>query len=189
MGRRRSTIRSTHGVTRMSAPEVLVAFASQTGSTAGIAQVIAAELRRAGLAIDCRPASEVADVTGYRAVILGSGVFLPRRASDGGGFLARHAADLAERRVWLFCSGPIGRGRVPGSDAPAECSVMDVARAIGARGAAAFGTLGLINGDPSLDGLHPVDHDRVRAWARAIGVELTTGRLSSLARGSIAAAS
>ena len=58
-----------------------------------------------------RPTST--DVTPYAAVILGSGMFVPSRRSDGGGFLARHAAVLAARPVWLFCAGPIGRGRCP----------------------------------------------------------------------------
>ncbi len=173
----------------MSAPDVLVAFSSQTGSTAGIAQVIAAELRRTGLAITCLPASEVLDVSPYTAVILGSGVFLPRRGADGGGFLTRHAASLATRQVWLFCSGPIGRGRTAGSDVPADCSVMEVASAIGARGAAAFGTLGLAEGESALDGLKPLDYDRVRVWARAIARELNAARGTSVARGPIAAAS
>ncbi len=174
----------------MSAPDVLVAFASQTGSTAGIAHVIAAELRRSGLAVDSRPASEVADVSPYAAVILGSGVFLPRRASDGGGFLSRHASVLASRKVWLFCSGPIGRRGASATDPTPECSVMDVARSIGARGAAAFGALGVAKDgeetDP-LDRLQPVDLGRVRAWARAIGAELLASRRAAPSTGSVAA--
>lgn len=154
---------------------VLVAFANQAGSTAGIATTIASVLRRSGFTVDCRLASEVGDVTPYRAVILGSGVFVPRRRSDGGGFLARHEAALASRPVWLFCAGPIGRGRCPAGTAAVdagECSVTSVARAIGARGAAVFGPIGLpVDADP-IETLGPVNTQRVRAWAAEIAEQL-----------------
>jgi menaquinone-dependent protoporphyrinogen oxidase len=159
----------------MSARDVLVAYASQTGSTAGIAGVIVDELRRAGLPVESRRASEVSDLGPYGAVILGSGVFLARRGSDGGGFLARHAAALANRRVWLFAVGPIGRPHAADAGRDAD-GVMDVARSIGAEGAAAFGSLGPATGADPLDCLEPVDLGRVRAWARAIALDLVTPR-------------
>jgi menaquinone-dependent protoporphyrinogen oxidase len=154
---------------------VLVVYANQAGSTAGIANVIAARLRRAGFAVDRQVAGEVADVTPYAGVVIGSGVFVTSRHSDGGGFLARHEATLAERPVWLFSAGPIGRGRCPSgtaADATAECSVVVVARAVGARGAAVFGPIGLPEDSDPIERLGPVDHDRVRAWASEIAMDL-----------------
>jgi menaquinone-dependent protoporphyrinogen oxidase len=163
----------------MSAPVVLVVFAAQSGSTAGIAEAIACELRDAGFAVECRPASEVEDLAPYGALVLGSGVYVRRRASDGGGFLARHAAWVAARPVWLFCSGPIGRGPAHDAGVPAECTVMDVARAIGARGAAAFGSPGV----PADDGVgvigRPIDLPRVRSWAHEIAAELGRTRVAA----------
>ena len=159
----------------MSAQRVLVAFASRSGSTAGIAQAIAAVLRGAGLYVDSRPAGDVADVTPYAAVVLGSGVFLPRRASDGGGFLVRHATALSTRAVWLYCAGPIGRGRGADDDRPeaeGDCSVAEVARAVGARGCAEFGTpVPALTDDPFVQ-LAPVDLARVRTWAHEIATDL-----------------
>ena len=96
------------------AVHVLVAFASQNGSTAGIAGTIAAELRDAGLEADCRPVAAVADLARYDAVVLGSGVFVVRSASDGGGFIAGHREELARRAVWLFSAGPIGGAETTG---------------------------------------------------------------------------
>ena len=154
---------------------VLVAFANRAGSTAGIAGAVATVLRRAGFSVDCRVASEVADVTPYSAVILGSGVFVPSRRSDGGGFLTRHEAQLASRPVWLFCAGPIGRGRCPAGVAAGDaddCSVVLVARAVGARGAAVFGPIGLPADSDPLESLGPVNTERVRAWAGEIADEL-----------------
>ncbi len=127
----------------MDRQRVLVTFSSRSGSTAGIAELVASVLRSAGLAVDCRSVSEVDDLAAYGALVLGSGVFVPRRASDGGGFLARHAAVLRRLQVWLFCVGPIGHGHgrdgLEAGAPPAECRAVTVARLIGARGVAVFG--------------------------------------------------
>jgi menaquinone-dependent protoporphyrinogen oxidase len=156
----------------MTTPRVLVAFSSRSGSTADAAELIASSLRAAGLAVDCRPASEVADLSACDAVVLGSGVFVPSRASDGGGFIARHRVELRARHVWLFCVGPIGLGHATGDGAdaasPTECSAMTVGRAIGARGVAAFGTRGMPDGEDPVAAIHPADARDVRAWAQGI---------------------
>ena len=169
----------------MSDQRVLVAFANQAGSTAGIADEIASVLSRAGLDVECRLAGDVADVTPYRAVILGSGVFVPRRRSDGGGFLARHQAPLATRPVWLFCVGPIGGGRCSvgaGGTLDDGCNVSTVARATGARGSAMFGPIGMPEGSDPVESLGTIDHQRVRAWAAEIAADLIAeGRRRALA--------
>lgn len=156
----------------MTADKILVAYASQSGSTAGIAATIAVELRAAGLSVDCRPASDVQDLTGYVAIVLGSGVFLTRRMSDGGGFLARHGAALGGRRVWLFAAGPIGHTRAGTDGAPEDIGVMHVARGIGARGAATFGAVDPIRESDELERLAPANRARVRSWARTIVADL-----------------
>ena len=161
----------------MGAARVLVAFASQNGSTAGIAEAVATELRRAGFAADCRPAASITDLGPYGAIILGSGVFLARRPSDGGGFIARHADELARRAVWLYSAGPIGGADSATGDAPADPSITPVARvaqAIGARGSAAFGTarLQVAAHDGGVPRGDYRDLERVQAWARSIAAEL-----------------
>jgi menaquinone-dependent protoporphyrinogen oxidase len=158
----------------MSVQRVLVAYASRSGSTAGIAEEIAAALRGAGLYVDSRPAGDVGDLGPYDAVVLGSGVFLPRRGSDGGGFLVRHGEALATRAVWLYCVGPIGRGRGAdgGTVEVGDRTVDEVARAVGARGCEAFGTPLPGPFDDPMEQLTPVDLQRVREWAREIAAEL-----------------
>jgi menaquinone-dependent protoporphyrinogen oxidase len=159
----------------LGADRVLIAFASQAGSTATIAEAIGAVLRRYGLEVEAGAARDVTDVTPYAAVILGSGMYVPSRHADGGGFLARHAAELAARKVWLFCAGPIGRKRcVDGThaDDSGECAVKSVARDVGARGWAMFGPRIADGGADLVDQLGPVDIARVRAWAAEIGEEL-----------------
>lgn len=157
----------------MGTDPVLVAYSNQSGSTATMAEIIAAALRDAGLAVDCLRAGDVDDVAPYRAVVLGSGVFLPRRRTDGGGFLARHASRLGSRPVWLFCAGPIGRGHTAASDAaPGECPVAAVAQAVGARGWAVLGPVGIGDDADALDHLGTMDHARIRAWAGQIATAL-----------------
>jgi menaquinone-dependent protoporphyrinogen oxidase len=155
---------------------VLVAFSSRSGSTAGTAALIANELRAAGAAVDLRPAAEVDDITVYDAIVLGSGVFVASRGSDGGGFLTRFAGRIAPRPVWLFCVGPIGRepaSAIPGpGPASRECGAVAVARIIDARGVAAFGTPGLGLQRDAVLPLLPVDSADARTWARAIAAEL-----------------
>ncbi|HEU0242811.1 MAG TPA: flavodoxin domain-containing protein [Candidatus Limnocylindrales bacterium] len=158
----------------MRAPAVLVAFASETGSTARIAEEIAKVLCAAGIGVETRLAAEVESLAPYRALVLGSGVFVRSRHADGGGFLTRHAAELAGMPVWLYCSGPIGRYRGAGLPPTDSAStVVEVARAIGARGAEAFGCGGVAGVDSDL--AEPVDMVRVRGWAREIARDLVAG--------------
>ncbi len=159
----------------MAADRVLIAFASQAGSTASIAEAIGGVLRRYGLEVEARAARDVTDVTPYAAVILGSGMYVPSRHADGGGFLARHTNDLTTRKVWLFCAGPIGRRRCAGGTHDGgsdDCSVASVATDVGARGWAVFGPRAVDAGADLVERLGPVDIARVRAWAAEIGEEL-----------------
>jgi len=160
----------------MGSKRVLVAFASQNGSTAGIAEAIVTELRRAGFSADCRPAASITDLGPYGAVVLGSGVFLARRRADGGGFISRHAEALARRAVWLFSAGPIGAPDPTPDGVPDETStpVAVVARTIGARGSAAFGTtrLQVAAHDGGVPQGEWDDLERVRRWAASIAAEL-----------------
>ncbi|HEY3336003.1 MAG TPA: flavodoxin domain-containing protein [Candidatus Limnocylindrales bacterium] len=165
----------------MRAPVVLVAFASETGSTARIAAEIARELRAAGLGVTCRLAAQATALDPYDALVLGSGVYVRSRNADGGGFLIRHADAIAGKPVWLYCSGPIGRGRGAGAGVVTvdrSCTVFEVARAVGARGAAAFGSLGMDALDDDL--AEPVDMARVREWAREIAAALLGSRLEAV---------
>ena len=86
----------------------LVAVASRHGSTEGIAEAIAEELRGAGIDTDLREADEVLDLEGYTAVVLGSAVYLGNWLPEARRVVERHRARLATVPVWLFSSGPLG---------------------------------------------------------------------------------
>lgn len=86
--------------------QVLVAYASKSGATEGIAEKIGEVLQEAGIPTDILPAGKVRDVTGYRAVVLGSAVYIFRWRKEAAKLLKALAADPAGRPVWLFSSGP-----------------------------------------------------------------------------------
>jgi menaquinone-dependent protoporphyrinogen oxidase len=107
--------------------KVLVAYATKYGGTAEIAEKIGHVLREAGLRTDVLPADRVSDLTPYKAVVLGSGVYIGRWRKEAATFLKANEKALAERPVWLFSSGPTGEGdpveltngwRFPGSLQP-----------------------------------------------------------------------
>ena len=90
--------------------QILVAYATKYGATAEIAEKIGQVLRQAGLRTDVLPTDRVSDVSPYKAVVLGSAVYIGRWRKEAATFLKANEKALAERPVWLFLSGPTGEG-------------------------------------------------------------------------------
>jgi menaquinone-dependent protoporphyrinogen oxidase len=90
--------------------EVLVAYATKYGSTAEIAERIGQVLKAAGLRADVLDVKKVKDPTNYKAVVLGSALYMGRWRREAARFLKSNEKDLAERLVWLFSSGPTDKG-------------------------------------------------------------------------------
>lgn len=90
--------------------KVLVAYASKHGATAEIAEKIGQALREAGLETEVLPADRVSDLSPYKAVILGSAMYVGRWQKEAARFLENNEKALAERPVWIFSSGPTGEG-------------------------------------------------------------------------------
>ena len=89
---------------------VLVAYATKHGATAEIADKIGEVLRQAGLQTDMLPADRAGDLSPYKAVVLGSAVYIGQWQKKAATFLRANEKALAERPVWLFSSGPTGEG-------------------------------------------------------------------------------
>jgi len=89
---------------------VLVVYASKYGSTAQIAEKIGLRLKKAGLEVDVIPADQVKGLEGYRAVVLGSGVYAGQWLKGAADFLKKHEKALAHMPVWFFSGGPTGIG-------------------------------------------------------------------------------
>ena len=90
--------------------KVLVAYATKYSATAEIAEKIGQVLGQAGLSTDVMPAKEVSDLTPYKAVVLGSAVYIGKWRKEAVQFLQANEKMLVERLVWLFSSGPTGEG-------------------------------------------------------------------------------
>lgn len=90
--------------------KVLVTYATKYGSTAQIAEKIGQTLHQAGLQVDVQPVKQIRDVEPYSAVILGSAVYIGAWRKDAVKFLQHHELALAKIPVWLFSSGPTGKG-------------------------------------------------------------------------------
>ncbi len=117
---------------------VLVAFSSQGGSTAEIAQVIGITLLEQGCDVDVRPARQVESVAGFTGIVVGSGLYHGVWLPEAFKFLQRHRRPLASMPVWLFDSGPLDCSAEERL-LPLTPGVASLARAIGARGHMTFG--------------------------------------------------
>jgi len=91
----------------------LVAYASKHGSTAEIAERIARTLRGAGHDATARPASEVRDLDGVDAVVVGSAVYMGHWMKDATECVRLMETALGERPLWMFSSGPVGTRQLP----------------------------------------------------------------------------
>jgi len=160
---------------------VLVAYASKHGSTAEIAQRIAATMRDAGCDARAVEAEDVTDLSDHRAVVLGSAPYMQRLQGSARRFARRYREELRDVPVWLFTSGPVdigGEHRESGE----PMTAVDLASRLDARGHVMFG--GRLPVDPhnfierSMVKKTPPelrdarDWDTIEAWARSIADEL-----------------
>jgi menaquinone-dependent protoporphyrinogen oxidase len=90
--------------------DVLVAYASKYGSTKEIAEKIGEVFREAGLRVHVASVDRIRDVAPYRAVVLGSAIYVGKWPREAAKFLQSHEKTLATRLFWLFASGPTGEG-------------------------------------------------------------------------------
>ncbi|GAA1978866.1 flavodoxin domain-containing protein [Catenulispora subtropica] len=92
---------------------VLVAYASDHGSTRGLAERIGSVLAGQGLQAEVRSFSSVDAPVGYDAFVLGSAVHDQKWLPAAQDFIHEHAEALARRPVWLFSVGMPGALRWP----------------------------------------------------------------------------
>jgi menaquinone-dependent protoporphyrinogen oxidase len=166
---------------------VLVAYASKRGSTAEIAETIAATLRRGGLGVCLERAEDVQSLECYDAVVLGSATYVKRWRGDARHFLKRHRKALRQMPFWAFSSGPVGD---PSDDNPEWTEppkIIEKVDDLGGRGHVVFG--GCLPAKPSglmenamVEGTPKEYRDRrdwaeIRAWAQSVAAELTPARV------------
>jgi menaquinone-dependent protoporphyrinogen oxidase len=161
---------------------VLVAYSSKRGSTAEIAETLAATLRREGLGVCLEPAEEVRSLERYDAVVLGSAVYMKRWRGEAKHFLKKHRKALRQMPFWVFSSGPVGD---PANDSPDWMEPPKLAEKVeelGGRDHVVFG--GRVPLEPRgmmekamAEGVPEQfrdrrDWDEIRAWAQQIAQQL-----------------
>lgn len=95
---------------------ILVTAASKHGSTWEIAEKIAQVLSEEGNAVKLVKIKDIHGISGYHAVVLGSGVYAGRWLAEARAFVDKHQAELSEKPTWIFSSGPIGSPLSPPED-------------------------------------------------------------------------
>lgn len=85
--------------------QVLVAYASEHGSTREIAERVAAVLEDHGLEVTTSPVDWVERLNDFEAVVVGSAVHNLHWLPQARELLDRHEKELQARRVWLFSVG------------------------------------------------------------------------------------
>jgi menaquinone-dependent protoporphyrinogen oxidase len=85
---------------------ILVGYATRSGSTQEVAEVVAATLREDGQMVDCQPVKKVRSLAEYGAVVLGAPLYMFRWHKDALGFLSRYHQTLVERPMAIFALGP-----------------------------------------------------------------------------------
>ncbi|MFE2071160.1 flavodoxin domain-containing protein [Streptomyces sp. NPDC059467] len=118
---------------------VLVTYGTTNGSTARIAETVAAVLRKDGLTAETRPAGAVTDLTPYGAVVVGGALYAGRWHKDARRFVRGHRRALAKRSLWFFSSGPLGTSAAASGDIPPVRGVRRAMTELGVRGHATFG--------------------------------------------------
>ena len=86
----------------MTSQKILVAYASQTGSTAEIAEAIAKTLAESGAEVDVRRMQTVTDLSPYRAVVAGSAIQGAKWLPEAMRFLKTHRQALSQKPFAAF---------------------------------------------------------------------------------------
>ncbi|WP_194949616.1 flavodoxin domain-containing protein [Actinomyces trachealis] len=88
--------------------KILLVASSRHGSTEEVANVLADELRQAGLEVDLERPEDVVSVAGYEAFVIGSAVYLTHWTEEAMDFCGRFREALSAHPVWAFSVGLSG---------------------------------------------------------------------------------
>lgn len=82
--------------------KILVTYASQAGSTKGIAEAIGQTLAENGAQVDVRSMKDVKDVLAYQAVVAGSAIHSGKLLDEANSFMRAHRTNLSHQLFFAF---------------------------------------------------------------------------------------
>jgi menaquinone-dependent protoporphyrinogen oxidase len=94
-------------------PNILVAYASKTGSTTEVAQTIGDIFREDDVTVDVRPVKEIKDISPYQAVVLGTAIRMGKPMPEAVKFIQKHRDTLNQMPVACFSMGITLRDNTP----------------------------------------------------------------------------
>jgi len=116
---------------------VLVAYATQYGSTREIATRIGGVLADNRIDASLRAVDDALEIDGFNAFVIGSAVHAGHWLRPAVEFVRNHEPVLAKHPVWLFSSGPIGDAAFKPQSDPKDVAVIRSEMAV--QGHAVFG--------------------------------------------------
>jgi menaquinone-dependent protoporphyrinogen oxidase len=163
--------------------KILIVHGSTRGGTEGLAQMLADALRLQGHDAEVAPATQVRDLADVDAVVVGGALYMGRWHRDARRFVRRHRAELLQRPVWLFSSGPLDDSAAAEPIEPVK-QVRELMTRIEARGHETLG--GRLAADATGFPAAAMAKERAGDWrdpgqvarfARSIGAELLDQRV------------
>jgi len=167
---------------------VLVCAASEHGATAQIGEALAKALCDNGVPAEIRAPEQVADLQGYDALVLGSGVYMGRWLPAARQLVKRISGRVDGRPVWLFSSGPVGDRSREDSRPPVDVTAIIAATAarehrvfsgrmqraqLGVFHRAVMAAMHIADGDDR-------DWDEIAAWGKQIAENLQSSSSTQL---------
>jgi len=162
---------------------VLVGYATRTGSTTGVAEVIAEEIGVRGYTVDLRPLKEKPPVAGYDAVVLGSAVNGAAWLPEAVQFAKSNAAALTAVPTTLFSVHIMNLGDDEKADRKRRAYTDTVRESVSPIAEAFFAGKGPDKAETSLIARWAFkafggggegdcrDWDAIRGWARKVDIE------------------